>query len=399
MTDDQRQSRGVPEGGTPGLASVHELFSGRAGESPERANAAARRPTPDRRTADVADRSAEESLLSRVVSLDGSKLSPQDLRDMIAQKEAEWRAGSEVGDRSSGAGSRENRSRSNEEPGQGTSRRSSGLRRTKGLRRSGSVRPDSSGVDDAPQEMAQPAWSTPDWAVRNPAAKASDPIGPEGTEPPEAHAVSETSARRPDDRGRRRERGGAQRPGRSLDRVGQPEPDATGSAGRTGDPQEEAREIVLKQLSAGAKTRAQLSRVLAQKGIPADVGKAVLDRFEEVDLVDDAAFSRQYVENRRTGRGLARRALSHELQQKGVAAETAREAVESVTADDELATARQLVRKRAAGMTGDDPERRMRRLAGMLARKGYGPGTAYRAIREELADLGVEGTFGAPDPD
>ncbi len=125
----------------------------------------------------------------------------------------------------------------------------------------------------------------------------------------------------------------------------------------------------------------------------------MLDRFEEVDLVDDTAFSKQYVENRHSGRGLARRALAYELRQKGVADETVREAVDAVSSDDELATARQLVRKKAASMTKDDPERRMRRLAGMLARKGYGSGVAYQAIREELADLDAEGLFGHPDFD
>jgi len=163
--------------------------------------------------------------------------------------------------------------------------------------------------------------------------------------------------------------------------------------------EQEAREIVLKQLSAGSRTRAQLARVLARKDVPGDIAKTVLDRFEEVDLVDDAAFSRNYVEHRHAGRGLAKRALAHELRQKGVEAETVREALESLTSDDELATARQLVRKRAAGMTRDDPERRIRRLAGMLARKGYGSGTAYQAIREELADLDAEGLFEEPEPD
>jgi len=41
-------------------------------------------------------------------------------------------------------------------------------------------------------------------------------------------------------------------------------------------------------------------------------------------------------------------------------------------------------------MSADDPARRMRRLAGMLARKGYGAGVAGRAIREELAAAQAE---------
>jgi regulatory protein len=38
-------------------------------------------------------------------------------------------------------------------------------------------------------------------------------------------------------------------------------------------------------------------------------------------------------------------------------------------------------------MGGDDPQRRVRRLAGMLARKGYGGAVAMQAIRTELAEL------------
>jgi regulatory protein len=126
---------------------------------------------------------------------------------------------------------------------------------------------------------------------------------------------------------------------------------------------------------------------MARKDIPEDVATAVLDRFEEVDLVDDEEFSRQWVQSRHLGRGLARRALAHELRQRGVAEETVKDAVEAVTTDDELTAARELVRRKAASMRNDDPQRRMRRLAGMLARKGYGAGVAMQAIREELAEL------------
>jgi regulatory protein len=139
----------------------------------------------------------------------------------------------------------------------------------------------------------------------------------------------------------------------------------------------------------GARTRAQLQKALARKEIPDDVAAGVLDRFEELDLVDDAEFSRQWVQSRHLGRGLARRALAYELRQRGVAEETVKSAVEEVTADDELSAARDLVRRKAASMANDDPQRRIRRLAGMLARKGYGGGVAMQAIREELAELDV----------
>jgi regulatory protein len=153
------------------------------------------------------------------------------------------------------------------------------------------------------------------------------------------------------------------------------------------DPTAAAKAIVLRQLTMGPRTRAQLRSAMARKDIPEDVANAVLDRFEQVDLVDDEEFSRQWVQSRHLGRGLARRALAHELRQRGVADETVKNAVDEVSPDDELTAARELVRRKAAGMQNDDPQRRIRRLAGMLARKGYGGGIAMQAIREELADL------------
>lgn len=126
---------------------------------------------------------------------------------------------------------------------------------------------------------------------------------------------------------------------------------------------------------------------MSRKGVPEDVATAVLDRFEEVNLVDDEEFSRQWVQSRHLGRGLARRALAYELRQRGVAEDTVKDAVDELTPGDELTAARELVRRKAATMANDDPQRRIRRLAGMLARKGYGGGVAMQAIREELADL------------
>ena len=104
------------------------------------------------------------------------------------------------------------------------------------------------------------------------------------------------------------------------------------------------------------------------------------------------------MESRHTGKGLSRRALSHELRLKGVDGDTVRDAVDTIGAEQELEAARDLVRRRLPAMRGDDPVRRSRRLAGMLARKGYGSSVALRAIREVTGELDAafEGGF---DPD
>src|SRR5215470_6407474 len=112
------------------------------------------------------------------------------------------------------------------------------------------------------------------------------------------------------------------------------------------DPEEAARQICLRLLGAGPRTRAQLAAALRRRRVPDEVAEAVLGRFAEVRLIDDAAFARAWVETRHHGRGLARRALSAELRQRGVAAEEVRAAVGTLGDQEEIATARRLVAKR-----------------------------------------------------
>ncbi|MGH8867791.1 MAG: regulatory protein RecX [Actinomycetes bacterium] len=166
----------------------------------------------------------------------------------------------------------------------------------------------------------------------------------------------------------------------------------TGRPGADGDeqtdPEEVARAICLRLLTGSPKTRAQLADAMRTRGVPDDAAARVLDRLGDVRLVDDEAFAHAWVESRHTGRGLARRALAHELRRRGVAEETVDEAVETLDADREADTARALVRRRLASTARLDPQVRMRRLAGMLARKGYSSGLAFRVVRKEIAAEG-----------
>jgi regulatory protein len=158
--------------------------------------------------------------------------------------------------------------------------------------------------------------------------------------------------------------------------------------GPEADPESVARKILLDQLTGRARSRSDLEKKLAQRNVPADVSARLLDRFEEVGLVDDAAFAREWVAQRQEGRGLARRALAQELRRKGIDDEVARNALDDIDDGDELEAARLLVRRKLRSVRGLERDKAVRRLVGMLARKGYGRGVAYRVVREELgADL------------
>ena len=151
------------------------------------------------------------------------------------------------------------------------------------------------------------------------------------------------------------------------------------------DPEARARQVCLTLLTFAPRTRAQLAAALRKRGIPDGVAEEVLARFEDVGLIDDAAFARSWVESRHYSRGLAGRALSAELKQRGVDADEIRAAIDDqLSPDAEAAAARRLVERRIPGTRGLPADQRTRRLAGMLARKGYSPGLAYRVIREAL---------------
>ena len=149
-----------------------------------------------------------------------------------------------------------------------------------------------------------------------------------------------------------------------------------------------AQNIVYRQLTASAKSRLQLARKLAERNIPDDVAEAVLDRFQEARLINDADFAEMWVRSRSQSRKLAKGALRRELAEKGIDQDTAAAALEQLTDADEEAAARQLVeRKLRPGTDFQDRAERdkaTRRLASMLARKGYQPSQAFRIVNEVL---------------
>lgn len=137
---------------------------------------------------------------------------------------------------------------------------------------------------------------------------------------------------------------------------------------------------------------------MARQDVPDEVARKVLDRFEEVELIDDAAYAEMLVRSKHRERGLARRGLAEELRRKGIDRDVAEEALEAITAEDEAARALDLVLRKARSSRGVEYRKRRRRLMGMLARKGYGPSVAYRAIDEVLGEEELSQDDGSTGP-
>ncbi|MFE1237926.1 recombination regulator RecX [Streptomyces tendae] len=156
------------------------------------------------------------------------------------------------------------------------------------------------------------------------------------------------------------------------------------------DPVEQARAICLRLLTGTPRTRRQLADALRKREIPDEAAEEVLSRFEEVGLINDGAFADAWVESRHHGRGLARRALARELRTKGVDATLIDAAVSRLDSEQEEETARDLVARKLRATRGLDRDKRLRRLAGMLARKGYPEGMSLRVVRQALEEEGED---------
>ncbi|MDN5616835.1 MAG: recombination regulator RecX [Kocuria sp.] len=157
---------------------------------------------------------------------------------------------------------------------------------------------------------------------------------------------------------------------------------------------EQAKDIVLRQLTMAARSRAELEDKLRSKQIGEETITEILDKYEDWGLVNDQEFAEMFVRSRATSRKLARPALRRELADKGITGDIAEEALAQRTDEDEREDARALVRKKIKrGADLNDRtvrEKELRRLASMLARRGYSPGVAFDVAKQELHIVGEE---------
>jgi regulatory protein len=147
-----------------------------------------------------------------------------------------------------------------------------------------------------------------------------------------------------------------------------------------------ARTIALRKLTARGCTRHELGQALQAKNVPQGVIDAVLDRLEEVGLVDDASFAADWVTSRQQRRHLSGRLLRRELQAKGVERSHIDSALDRVDRDAELRSARDLVERKRVAMDGLAREVQYRRLVGMLSRRGFDSAITTKVLADVLGE-------------
>ncbi|MFC8733341.1 regulatory protein RecX [Luteimicrobium sp. NPDC057192] len=147
---------------------------------------------------------------------------------------------------------------------------------------------------------------------------------------------------------------------------------------------EAARAVALRMLTGAPRTRRQIADGLRRRGYADDVVEELVERLTDVGLLDDAELAGMIARSQLAERSLSRRGIAAELRRRGIEDDDARAAVETIDDDAEDAALRELVRKRLARTAGLERDVRVRRVMGVLARKGYAPGPALAAISAEL---------------
>jgi regulatory protein len=166
-----------------------------------------------------------------------------------------------------------------------------------------------------------------------------------------------------------------------------------GELGEPADPESAARIICLKLLDTKARTRAELATELRRRNVPIAAAVAVLDRFTELGLIDDAALASSFALTRHAVRGQAGRAIAVQLRRRGVADDVISDAVAQIDPSSEAAAARLIARTRLARMGDVDAATAIRRISGLLARRGYSSAVSSAAVRAALEERDVSLDF------
>ncbi|MDY3126777.1 MAG: regulatory protein RecX [Corynebacterium sp.] len=149
------------------------------------------------------------------------------------------------------------------------------------------------------------------------------------------------------------------------------------------------RNRALRLLDERARSRHELRQRLLDAEFPSDVVDVVLDDMAAAKLIDDAHFAYEWVRQRHERRGKSARVLDQELISKGVAAVHRQAALEQISMEMEQATARELAMKKAKTVKSipssyAEKQKLLRRIIGVLVRRGFPSGMAMENANEAL---------------
>lgn len=151
------------------------------------------------------------------------------------------------------------------------------------------------------------------------------------------------------------------------------------------------RQAALRFLAHRARSEQELRQRLTDKGFAQGLIEDLLSELRGNGLVDDEAFAREWVRQRRGQRGKSRGALRQELKAKGISSAIVEAVLADVDDGDEKTLARQVAHRQARRITQAptspaEHAKLLRRLVGALARRGFPQGLSLSIAREALEE-------------
>lgn len=132
-----------------------------------------------------------------------------------------------------------------------------------------------------------------------------------------------------------------------------------------------AEKALLRKLRTRSLSESEAKDVLAEHGLVEAEAEVVLASMREYGYLDDAALAEQLIHVGADRKGQGRRVIAQTLAKRGIPREIADAALAALP-DDDLERALEFARTKARSLKGVDRDTALRRLAGQLARRGYG---------------------------
>lgn len=151
--------------------------------------------------------------------------------------------------------------------------------------------------------------------------------------------------------------------------------------------QARARNAALRLLAVRSRSRGEMRERLLRKEYSPEIIEHVISRLDAVGLLDDARFAESLVRDRIRAGTRGTTAILAELRRRHVAADTARAALATVFADEDVAEETLCIaaaEKWLRTHPDDDVKRRRRKLAASLARRGFGTHALRTAVDQLL---------------
>lgn len=141
---------------------------------------------------------------------------------------------------------------------------------------------------------------------------------------------------------------------------------------------------VLRFASLRPRSEKEIKLWFKRKNIDSSLGTEVFNKLKNIGLVDDGAFAKWWVGQRREFRPRSKIALISELKQKGIAREIIDEVLEGVDTSSELEFAKRVALKKLRVLSGLPFDKKKKKLFGFLGRRGFSWETANKTIDELL---------------